>query len=114
MEAGNAAEVRPGLRERKKRKTRDTIIKVALELFVERGYEDTTIAEIADAAEISPRTIFAYFPSKEDIVFYDMPEMLERLAQVFRDRPAGATALDALRDFIAGTLSTPSSEAHDV
>jgi AcrR family transcriptional regulator len=114
MEAGNAAEVRPGLRERKKRKTRDTIIKVALELFVERGYEDTTIAEIADAAEISPRTIFAYFPSKEDILFYDMPEMLERLAQVFRDRPAGATALDALRDFIAGTLSTPSSEAHDV
>src|SRR6267378_1608724 len=104
----------PGLRERKKQKTRDTIIKVALELFAERGYEETTIAEIADAAEISPRTIFAYFPSKEDILFYDMPEMLERLAQVLRDRPEGGTALDALRDFIAGTLSTASSEAHNV
>ena len=114
MGAGNATEVRPGLRERKKRKTRETIIKVALELFVERGYEETTIAEIADAAEISPRTIFAYFPSKEDILFYDMPEMLERLAQVFRDRPAGATALDALRDFIAGTLSPANEEEHNV
>jgi AcrR family transcriptional regulator len=114
MEAGNATQFRPGLRERKRRKTRETIIKVALELFVERGYEETTIAEIADAAEISPRTIFAYFPSKEDILFYDMPEALERLAQVLRDRPKGATALDALRDFIAGTLSPTSEEEHNV
>ena len=104
----------PGLRERKKRKTRETIIKVALELFVERGYEETTIAEIADAAEISPRTIFAYFPTKADILFYDQPEMQQRLAQVFRDRPEGATALDALRDFIAGTLSPASEEEHNV
>jgi AcrR family transcriptional regulator len=114
MEAGNATEVRPGLRERKKQKTRETIIKVALELFVERGYEETTIAEIADAAEVSPRTIFAYFRSKEDILFCDMPEIQERLAQVLRDRPEGATALDALRDFIAGSLSTASNEAHNV
>jgi AcrR family transcriptional regulator len=102
------------LQARRRRKTRETIIKVALELFVERGYEETTIAEIADAAEVSPRTIFAYFPSKADILFYDMPEILERLAQVLRDRPAGATALDALRDFIAGTLSPGSDEARDV
>src|SRR3979411_2958405 len=103
-----------GLRARKKQKTRDTIVTIAAELFAEQGYEKTTIAEIADAAEISPRTIFAYFPSKEDILFYDMPEILERLAQVLRDRPEGATALDALRDFIAGTLSTASNEAHNV
>jgi AcrR family transcriptional regulator len=95
----------PGLRERKKQKTRDTIIKVALDLFAERGYEQTTIAEIADAAEVSPRTIFAYFPSKEDILFCDLPEAQERLAQALRERPEGATALDALRDFIAGSLS---------
>jgi AcrR family transcriptional regulator len=114
MEAGNATEVRPGLRERKKQKTRETIIEVALELFVERGYEETTIAEIADAAEVSPRTIFAYFPSKEDILFCDTPEIHERLAAVLRDRPEGATALDALRDFIAGSLSTASTEAHNV
>jgi AcrR family transcriptional regulator len=114
MEAGNATEVRPGLRDRKKQKTRATIIKVALELFVERGYEETTIAEIADAAEVSPRTIFAYFPSKEDIIFSDMPEIQERLAQVLRDRPEGTTALDALRDFIAGSLSTASYEADNM
>jgi AcrR family transcriptional regulator len=96
----------PGLRERKKQKTRNTIIKVALELFAEHGYEQTTIAEIADAAEVSPRTIFAYFPTKEDIVFCQMPEAHERLAQALRERPEGATALDALRDFIAGSLDS--------
>lgn len=95
----------PGLRERKKQKTRDTIAKVALKLFAERGYEQTTIAEIADAAEVSPRTIFAYFPSKEDILFCDTPEVHERLAQALRERPEGATALDALRDFIAGSMA---------
>ena len=100
----------PGLRERKKQKTRDTIVKVALELFAERGYEQTTIAEIAEAAEISPRTIFAYFPSKEDILFCDLPETQERLAQALRERPEGATALDALRDFIAGSLSPDRNE----
>jgi AcrR family transcriptional regulator len=96
----------PGLRERKKQKTRNTIIKVALELFAERGYEQTTIAEIADAAEVSPRTIFAYFPSKEDIVFCQLPETHERLAQALRERPDGTTALGALRDFIAGSLTS--------
>ena len=93
-----------GLRERKKRKTRDTIVSVAAELFAQQGYEKTTIAEIADAAEVSPRTIFAYFPSKEDILFCDFPEMEERLAQALRERPEGATALDALREFIVGSL----------
>jgi AcrR family transcriptional regulator len=100
----------PGLRERKKQKTRETIITVALELFAERGYEQTTIAEIADAAEVSPRTIFAYFPSKEDILFCDTPEIQDRLAQALRERPEGATALDALRDFIAGSLSPDGNE----
>jgi AcrR family transcriptional regulator len=97
----------PGLRERKKQKTRDTISEVALKLFAERGYEETTIAEIADAADVSPRTIFAYFPSKEDIVFCDLPDTEERLAQALRERPAGVTALDALREFIAASLSSP-------
>jgi AcrR family transcriptional regulator len=88
-----------------KQKTRETISKVALELFAERGYEQTTIAEIAEAAEVSPRTIFAYFPSKEDILFCDLPGVQERLAQALRERPEGTTALDALRDFIAGSMS---------
>jgi AcrR family transcriptional regulator len=93
-----------GLRERKKRKTRDTIVSVARELFAEQGYERTTIAEIADAAEVSPRTIFAYFASKEDILFCDFPELEARLAQALRERPEGVTALDALREFIVGSI----------
>jgi AcrR family transcriptional regulator len=104
MEAGNPTEVRPGLRERKKQKTRETIIKVALELFAARGYEHTTIAEIADAADVSPRTIFVYFPSKEDILFCDVPEIQERFARALEHRAEGATALDALRDSIAESL----------
>jgi AcrR family transcriptional regulator len=91
----------PGLRERKKQKTRDTIVRVALKLFDERGYEQTTIAEIAEAAEVSPRTIFAYFPSKEDILFNNLPEAQGRLAQALRGRLEGVTAFETLREFVA-------------
>jgi AcrR family transcriptional regulator len=100
----------PGLRQRKKQKTRETIIKVALDLFAERGYEHTTIAEIADAAEVSPRTIFAYFPSKEDILFSDVPEIQQRFAQALDHRAEGVTALDALRDSIAESLDLGPNE----
>ncbi len=111
MEAGSPTDVRPGLRERKKQKTRETIINVALELFAHKGYEQTTIAEIADAAEVAPRTIFAYFPSKEDILFYDSAEVQERLAHALRERPEGTTALDALREFIFASLTPDSTKA---
>jgi AcrR family transcriptional regulator len=104
METGQPTEVRPGLRERKKQKTRETIVNVALELFCEQGYEQTTIAEIADAADVSPRTIFAYFPSKEDILFCDVPQIYERWTRVLERRGEDVTALDALRDIIAGSL----------
>src|SRR5262249_5845306 len=90
----------PGLRERKKRETRDAIARAALELFVERGYDETTLAEIADAAGVSTRTIFAYFPGKEDILFSTMQTMRDALLQALAERPAGTDALTALRDFI--------------
>src|SRR4051794_17657643 len=100
----------PGLRERKKQKTRETIINVALQLFAEHGYEQTTIAEIAEAAEVSPRTIFAYFPSKEDILFCDVPEIQERFANAMEHRAEGVSALDALRDIIAESLDLGPNE----
>jgi AcrR family transcriptional regulator len=78
-----------GLRERKKHATREALVRAGLELFVERGYDETTLAEIADAAGVSTRTIFAYFPSKEDILFSDFPVMKEALAQALAERPEG-------------------------
>jgi AcrR family transcriptional regulator len=101
MELSEASLVKPGLRERKKLQTRDRIASVALALFAERGYDHTTLAEIAEAADVSPRTIFAYFQSKEDILFCDEPEMIERLERTLRERPEGTTTVDALRVFIA-------------
>jgi AcrR family transcriptional regulator len=94
------AERPTGLRERKKRATRDALTRAALELFVERGYDQTTLAEIADAAGVSTRTIFAYFPSKEDILFSKMQTMCDDFAQALAQRPAGTDALTALSEFI--------------
>jgi AcrR family transcriptional regulator len=97
------AEPATGLRERKKRATRDALARAALELFVERGYDETTLAEIAEAAGVSTRTIFAYFPGKEDILFCTTQTMLDALAAALADRAAGTDALTALREFILST-----------
>ena len=94
------AESATGLRERKKRATRDALARAGVELFVERGYDETTLAEIAEVAGVSTRTIFAYFPSKEDILFATMQTMRDALAQALADRPAGTDALTALQEFI--------------
>ena len=98
-----------GLRERKKQQTRDTIARAALKLFAERGYDETTLAEIADAADVSPRTIFAYFECKEDILFCEEPKFMEMLRQRLTDRPPGTTTADALREFVV-SLPPPSEE----
>jgi AcrR family transcriptional regulator len=94
----------PGLRERKKQRTRDTIAGAARELFAERGYHATTLPDIAEAADVSTRTIFAYFPSKEDILFADFPLMKDALAQALADRPEGEEALETVRSFILATV----------
>jgi AcrR family transcriptional regulator len=93
-----------GLRERKKRETRRALTQAALELFVERGYDETTLADIAEAAGVSTRTIFSYFPSKEDILFCPMSEMSTSLAEALAARPAGMDALATLREFILAAV----------
>jgi AcrR family transcriptional regulator len=89
-----------GLRERKKQRTRQQIIEAAMGLFAERGYHATTIADIAAAAEVAPRTFFSYFPSKEAVVFHNVDRNLDGLASALRDRLPGETVFDALRRWI--------------
>src|ERR1700730_15744148 len=84
-----------GLRERKKAKTRASIQEHALRLFHERGYEQTTVEQIADAAEVSPSTFFRYFPTKEDVVMYDALDPL--LLEAFEAQPADLSPVGALR-----------------
>jgi AcrR family transcriptional regulator len=95
---------RPGLRERKKAKTRAALQEHALRLFRERGYEATTVDEIADAADVSPSTFFRYFPTKEDVVLYDAldPVLLEAFeAQAADLSPVGAFRA-AMREVFGG------------
>jgi AcrR family transcriptional regulator len=93
-----------GLRERKRQRTRETIARVALELFDRQGFQETTIAQIAEAADVSPRTVSGYFPHKEDIAFSHVEEEFAAFDARLRDRRPGESAIDALREFIRSVL----------
>ena len=84
-----------GLRERKKAKTRAAIQRHALRLFEEQGYEDTTVEQIAEAAEVSPSTFFRYFPTKEEVVLYDDLDPI--LFAAFEAQPAELNPIQAMR-----------------
>ena len=99
-----------GLRERKKQRTREQIIEAAMGLFAERGYQATTIADIATAADVAPRTFFSYFPSKEAVVFHTVDRDLDGLASALRDRLPDETAFDALRSWIDGMYDNWTAE----
>lgn len=97
---------RAGLRERKKAKTRAEIQRQALRLFRERGYEATTVGRIAEAAEVSESTFFRYFPTKEDVVFWD--ELDPLVFEAFAAEPAESGPVRALRDAIGDVLNRAS------
>src|SRR5262245_18164747 len=93
-----------GLRERKKQRTRRTIVDVATRLFAEQGYDRTTLVQIADAAEIAPSTFFNYFASKVDVVFAPFDAVIESARERLLGRQPGETATAALLAWIAEDL----------
>lgn len=89
-----------GRRERKKAQTRKALADAALELFLDRGYDQVGVKEIADAADVSVTTLFKHFPSKEALVFDQEDDLEAALVGAVRGRPPGHTIVDALRKHI--------------
>ncbi|WP_198680558.1 TetR/AcrR family transcriptional regulator [Lentzea terrae] len=88
---------KPGLRERTRQAVRSQLMEVAWDLFVQQGYDATTVDEIAAAAGMSQRSFFRYFATKEDVVLVKFEAVGELLASVLADRPASEDAWTALR-----------------
>ncbi|WP_221357664.1 TetR family transcriptional regulator [Streptomyces beigongshangae] len=97
---------RPGLRERKKRRTRDALVRTALELFVANGYERTTVDEIAGAVDVSQRTFFRYFASKEEAAFAVQELVEAHFLEAVRRRPPHEPPLTALRRAVLASWDT--------
>ena len=106
MDAPEAAPAHPGLRERKKQRTRDALLHAALELFVTQGYEHTTVDEIAERADVSQRTFFRYFAGKEDAAFAMSDAMTAQFVAALRGRPAHEPPLEALRRAVLDSWDT--------
>lgn len=99
---------------RKRLKTRTRIQQKALELFLEHGYQNTTLAEVADAADVALRTVTSHFPAKEELVFADLTQdyfSAESLAARVEGRPSGESTLDAIRDWMATSMAQATSAA---
>lgn len=92
-----------GLRERKKRAAREAITATARRLFAERGFDAVTVAEVAAAAGVSEKTVFNYFPTKEDLAFAGREEGIAQFVAAITGRPPGSSVLDVFRT-MTGTV----------
>jgi AcrR family transcriptional regulator len=98
-------QAQPGLRERKKQQTRQALTEAALRLFAENGYDKTTVADIAAAADVSTRTFFSYFRAKEDVLFAGADQRMAAIADAFDAVQAESTSpMDALRRLVEHVL----------
>ncbi|MEU6844156.1 TetR/AcrR family transcriptional regulator [Streptomyces sp. NPDC046716] len=89
-----------GLRERKKKQTAIKVWRTAADLFLEHGYDEVSVAQIAEAADVSKMTVFNYFKTKEDLLMGPMEEHVEDLARAIAERAPGASATDAARAMV--------------
>jgi AcrR family transcriptional regulator len=92
--------VAEGLRERKKQQTRQQIAEIARRRFAEDGFERVTVAEIAREAQVSEKTVFNYFPTKEDLVYWRLESFEQELLGTIRDRDQGESVLEAFGRFV--------------
>lgn len=88
---------KPGLRERKKEATRERLLQVALDLFVERGFDSVSVEDVAEVAEVSKTTFYRYFETKEDLLFGRASEHLALVRSVFDERPLDESPVEAAR-----------------
>ena len=96
---------RPGTRQRRRDRTRQDLARAAVRLFEERGFDGSTVEDIADAADVSVSTFFRLFPRKEDVIFYDLPERLDAMRADFAaaDHP---TAWQTVRNAFVANART--------
>ena len=104
-----------GLRERKKRQTRQLIADSAARLFAERGYDKVAVVDVAEAADVSAQTVYNYFPTKQHLVLDREEGLRDLLTGLIRARPAGVSPAAAIRDaaldFVAGIQDVPPDQA---
>jgi AcrR family transcriptional regulator len=99
-----ASEADPGRRQRKKRRTRDALFEAAMELFAAKGYDRTAVHEITDAVDVSERTFFRYFASKEDLVLSFIRDGAAAFAAALAARPAQEEPLTAARHALQNSI----------
>jgi AcrR family transcriptional regulator len=102
-----------GRRERKKRATRDAIAATARRLFAERGFDAVTVAEVAAAADVSEKTVFNHFATKEDLAFAGGEARLQQLLAAIAERPAGTPVLDVFRAATDATIERLATATDD-
>ncbi len=101
-------------RERKKLQTRQAIRTAALRLFAENGYDETTVQNITDAADVAPRTFFLHFASKEDVLLGDARRGVEEFGAALMQRPAGEPVFSAVRAAIMARFAEESDPGEEV
>jgi AcrR family transcriptional regulator len=110
LRSQHSQQPRESLRERKKRLTREAIFAAAHALFSERGFDDVTVAEIADAANISVKTLFTYIGSKEELLFSGRPTVLDAVVEAVRHRRLAQTPLVAAAQALLVAVDDPDQD----